>query len=211
MILFKFKELLAEAKVLVFGEGHARIDALLDYYYSIRQEKRSRIVNYALGIGVCALIGVIGLYVWGLMSLQGRFDGALGDLGELRELASSHSVLQTTYQEAVTRLKNSNPQDRIIPAIEDIAQEVGVEGEMEEKTLPLFSLQGGHVLSKNFQKTKLEYHLPGVSLRKMIQFITTLQKSPNMFHVTKLTLEQATQEKLYFDVKLVIEAYVSKT
>lgn len=197
-------------KKLVFGENNSNIDELLDYFYSIRQEKRTKIVVYSIGISSVVVILIFGIYFFGLYSQQKNLNLAVANLIELKKIKSSYTAIQDRYV-SETKPMQSNVLPDIITFINEKANTFALQTTPIPAKPPLSDLPGSNPLSSQYKKARIEFKVSNISLKRTIDFINEIHKAPNKLKVTKLDIQQIYGTKLYFDVGLTVDALVTSS
>ena len=195
-------------KEVIFGEKNSRIDAVLDYFFSVRQEKRAKIILYTFVGLFFVLILIIFLYFWGLHNLQTKLDDAAYNVKELNNLQASYMTVNKEFSELTSNLQRNNQYSTIVSALVQKTKDLGLETSTISEKPALIELQNTDPLFGQFQKILIDYKIPNISLRKIIDYVNTIQQMENRFKVTKLEIQQKFGTKLYFDLSLTIEAYV---
>lgn len=201
-------DFVSNIKVFVFGENNSRIDSILDYFFSLRQEKRTKIIFYScIGIFVLFLL-IIFLYFFGLYKLQKSLDQATNNIQELNSILPSFVSVSHDFSKNVDGLKQSNQYSSIIGSLEEKTKSLGLEISALPKKPTLIDLQNTDPLFGQFQKVKIDYKISNISLTKIITYLTAVKQMDNHFKITKFEIQQKFGTKLYFDTGITLEAYV---
>ena len=200
----------SKIKELIFGKNNIRLDVLIDKFYSIRQEKRSKLVFYCV-IGLFLFfVSLISMYVYGLYNLQNQLDDAFANYNDLNNIKSSYVFVNQEFSKIVGSLKSVNNVNSIQSAIDQKAKELNIDLSFVTDKPTLSELASGDALFGQFQKARIECKLNTVSLKKIIDFINTIQKTDNKFKIDRLEIQQKFGTRLYFDVNLTISAFVNQ-
>lgn len=198
----------SQIKDLIFGENNSRIDTVLDYFFSLRQEKRAKIVFYSIITLIFLILFIIFFYFIGLHRLQNELNEAADNVKELNNLQPSFMIVNQEFSNISTTLQKNNQYNAITSVLDQKAKDLGIESSPLPEKPSLIDLQNTDPLYQQFQKVKIDYKLLNISLRKIIDYINAIQQLENKLKITKLEIQQKFGTKLYFDVSLTVEAYI---
>jgi hypothetical protein len=202
-------DFLLKVKEAIFGENNSRIDMILDFFFNLRQEKRAKIVFYSIfGISLSMIVVMI-LYFWGLHRLQSQLDNAASDLKTLNIIQPNYMAVNNEFNQLLDQLRINNQYSTIVSKLDQKSKDLDVDTSTIPEKPALIELPGSNPMAGQFQKIKIDYKLNNVSLKKIIDYVTEIQKMPNHFKVSNLEIQQKFGTKLYFDVNITVEAFVS--
>lgn len=200
--------IVSSMKEFVFGENNSRIDTILDYFFNLRQEKRSKIVFYTIISILVVFVLIIILYFFGLYNLQTKLDLATTHMKELKAIQPSYYEIKDEFMKVTGSLEKTNKATAILALLDQKAKELGLETSGLPDKPALVELQTTDPMFGRFQKFKADYTLNNISLRKIIEYVNTIQQQENRIKVTKFNIQQKFGTKLYFDLSLSVEAYI---
>ena len=199
---------LSNIKEVIFGEKNSRIDAILDYFFSLREEKRAKVtLAFAATLLLIFLLTVF-FYFYGLYNLQNKLNDAAYNIKELNNLTTSYISVNKQFSELASNFKENNNYNDIVSNLVQKTKELGLESSPISEKPQLVELPNTDPLFGQFQKVQIQYEINNVSLRKIIDYINAVQKMKHKFKVTELTIQQKYDTKLYFDLSLTLETYV---
>lgn len=194
-------------KKIVFGENNSHIDEILDYFYSIRQEKRTKIVVYSIGSSTAIVILIFGLYFFGLYNQQKNLNLSVANLVELKKIKSSYTAIQERFV-SETKSMQANTLSGVVSFLNEKATLFSLQTTPIPPKPPLIDLPGSNPLSNQYKKARIDFKISNISLKRTMDFVNEIHKSPGKFKVTKLDIQQIYGTKLYFDVGLTVDALV---
>ena len=181
---------------------------LIDRFYNIRQEKRSKLIIYSILVCIILFLVIIYSYFYGLFYLQSSLGKGADSLIKLQSAKTSFTVVQTEFIKIADQISHNNNPQTIISVVEGQARSLGLQISNMPKEPNLIDLPTTSVLGSDFKKARIEFKISGVSLKKMTDFFNGLNSLPNKFKILKLDILQTFGNKLYFDVGVILEAYV---
>ncbi len=199
---------ISDVKDFIFGENNSRIDTALDYFYSLRQEKRAKIILYSVFSVIFLLILIILVYFLGLYGLRKDLDNAVSNTKELNNLKFSYMDMNQSFIQLTNNIRNNNQYSTLVSILDLKSKDLGIETSPLPEKPPLMDLLSTDPLYPQFQKIKINYKLTSISLRKIIDYIYSIEQMPNKFKVSGIEIQQKFGTKLYFDVNFTVEAYV---
>ncbi len=199
---------ISSVKEVIFGEKNSRIDALLDYFFSLRGEKRAKITIGVILTLFCIVIFSISLYFWGLYNLQTKLNNAAFNIKELNNIEPGYLAINKEFSALTKTLSNTNQYSTIVSTLVQKTKELGIEISSVPERPPLIELTNTDPLFGQFQKVRISYEVQNISLRKIIDYVNAIEHMENKFEVTELEIEQKFETKLYFNLKLTLETYV---
>lgn len=203
--------MMSALKAQIFGEDNSRLDYFIDYFYSIRQEKRAKIIFYSIISSVVFSLFLLVFYFYGLHSLQKKLDYAVADTNELKMLKTPYMEIQRQFLQIMPGLQSANQVSQVVSALDQTAKSMDIQVANLPSSPPVLDLPSSHPLAQKFQQVRIEYKLSNVSLKRTINYIAAIQQLPNKFKVTKLEISQIFGTRLYFNVNLIVECYVPKS
>ncbi len=200
--------IVSNIKDLIFGENNSRLDLLLDYFFSLRQEKRARIVIYSIFTVILLTILAIVIYFIALHNLQKKLEISINNVTELNKIQPAYLSINQEFTRVTDILKSNNQFSSISSKLDQKTKDLDVNtNQIPDKPI-LVDLPSSDPLSSQFQKAQISYKLLNISLRKMINYINTIEQMENRFKVTKLEIHQKFGTKLYFDASITVEVYI---
>lgn len=215
-IVQSFKESFAhyyeQFKIFVFGENNERLDKIITHFYSMREEKRILTKRISIISGIVGFALIMFMYFYSLFQLQNNLDYATSAYLKIQELKPNFMWAKQEYDQISSKLVVENTADKIIPAISQTAHELSLElTNLPDKPTLMSQQMKTSLLSTQFQKEKIEFQINGVSIKKLTDFLNELYKKPNKFALTKLEINQMTENnKLYFNTAIGLEVFVPK-
>ena len=105
-------------------------------------------------------------------------------------------------------IKSANSNLSLVSLLDQKAKDLGLQAS-GFSTKPLVTkFPSQSPLAEQFQKISVDFKLTEVSLKRMMEFINTVEEMPNKLKVSKFDLVSVTEAKLYFDVLLTVDAIV---
>ncbi len=204
----RISQLIQTIRVIIFGENNNRLDFLIEYFYRLNHERRSLIIVTSIITGVVIFVLTILLYIIGLFSLQGKLNSAYSNANTLKEFKPLYMAVQGSFNELVNGLKSANSSLSLVSILDQKAKDIGIQvsGFPAKPVVSKFSSQSPFV--DHFQKVSVDFKLNGVSLKKMMEYINTIEQMPNKLKVSKFHLLSITEAKLYFDVLLTVDGLI---
>lgn len=195
-------------KELVFGENNSRLDFLLDYFFNIRQEKRSRIIFWSIIGLVVFIVSLIFFYFTSLYSLQKSLNTAVIQVQQLNNLKPSYMDTNTEFEKLSNEMEKNNKYETLVNSLTQKHKEL----DLENPSLPdrpiTMDLPNTDPFYGHFQKIRIEYNLPHISLKKMIDYMNAIHQMKNHLQIVTFEIQQRFGTKLYFDVSVALEAYI---
>jgi hypothetical protein len=194
----------------IFGKNNIRLDVLLDKFYSIRQEKRSKLVFFSVLGLILFFISSIIFYFYGLHILQVQLNEVTRSFNQLSSVKGAYLSINQEFKKLSNELKNTNSAGFLHDVIDAKAKELNIDLTFVSEKATVLDLSAADPMSSHFQKVRMDCKLNSVSLRKIIDFLSLIQKTENKLKVEKLEIQQKFGTKLYFDVNVSIAAYSAK-
>jgi hypothetical protein len=204
-----FNRVSDEIKKFIFGPNNENLDEILDRFYSIRQERRARLISYIISTYVILLLCMVTAYLYGLHRLQTKLDSSVEYLNELASIYNEYISTETSYMSIMKSLQtSSHGTSELAQVLAQKAQELGVDIQDIPPNLPAIDLPSSSPLSKSLRMARIDVKLNSVSIKKMMDYINAIQTMPQKFKVSSLEIKQMTDTKLYFNVNMIAEGYI---
>ena len=203
-----FTQILQTSKSFIFGENNYRLDYLIENFYRLNHERRSMIIVASIATTVILFVLIILLYVIGLFSLQGKLNSAYSNTNALKEFKAPYMAVQSSFDELVNGLKSSNSSLSLVSVLDQKAKDLGLQASGFPAKPLITKFPSQSPFADQFQKVSVDFKLSGVSLKKMMEFINTIEQMPNKLKVSKFRLLSITEAKLYFDVLLTVDGLI---
>jgi hypothetical protein len=197
-------------KAAVFGKQNERLEFVMDSYFKLPPEGRTAALVGGFALGILILMGIVGLYLAALGSLQGRLDEAFEATNKLREAHTAHAMNRQKFNELEQKLEAANQGLVVISVLEQKAKELGLSTSGFPAQLPVTDLPQGNPLADKYQNAKVEFRVNNVSLKKISDFVIAVESTPHMLRVSSLKIRSLYQNKLFFDATFEVEATVAK-
>lgn len=194
----------------LFGRQNERIEFVMDSYFKLPPEGRTAVLVGGFLLSVLALVGLVGVYVAALGSLQARLDQAFEATNKLREANHSYQITKQKFSDLEQKLQAANQGLVLISVLEQKAKELGLATNGFPPQLPTTDLPANNPLADKYQNAKVEFRVSNASLKKIIDYVIAIESTPHMLHVSSLKIKALYQNKLYFDATLEVEGTVAK-
>lgn len=193
---------------VIFGENNTRLDYLIESFYKLRYEVRSRIIVGSIFFGILFFISMLLVYFFTMASLQDRLDESYENVNKLKNIKSSYVAINQNFEELTQNIYNNNSNLSLITVLEQKAKDMSIQAQGFPNKPVLSKYPGHSPLQAKFQIASVEFKLMGVSIKKIIEFSNAVEQLPNKLKISKFRLLSTTDAKLYFDVLLTVEAIV---
>ena len=200
-----------QIKIFIFGENNARLDKLIDSYYSMRAEKRKRVKYLGVFCGIILFVMVLLIYFYGLYNLQTKLNHATDVYLKIQEEKPNFIIVQNEYKQIAANITQVNKLENLIPEINLVATELNIQIDGLDTKIPLvIPLSSTQDLTADFNKVKIDFQIKSISIKRMIDFLIKVQKLPNKFAISNLEIVQVFGNKLYFNVNVSFITYIPK-
>ena len=201
-----FTQTIQTLKTVIFGENNSRLDYLIENFYRLNHERRSLIIVSSIVSSLVLFILTIIIYLLGLFSLQGKLSSAYSNSSSLKEIKPAYVAVQTSFDDLSSGIKSTNSNLSLTNLLDQKAKDLGIQASGFPLKPVLSKFPNQNPLAQHFQKASVDFKLSGVSLKKMMEYINSIEKMPNKLKVSKFRLISITEAKLYFDVLLTVES-----
>ena len=201
---------LTPLRTALLGRQDERLDYIMDSYFKLSPEARVAALLGAAAVGVLLLAGIVLVYLAALSGLQDRLNDAFEATNKIQSVRYQHSVVKQKFSELEKKLEEANQNLSLISVLENKAKELGLTASGFPPQLPVTELPATNPLSAKYQVTKIDFKVPNVSIKKIMDYVIALESAPHMLKVTSLKIKARYQDKLFFDTSLEVEATVAK-
>lgn len=201
-----FTQTIQTLKTVIFGENNSRLDYLIENFYRLNHERRSLIIVSSIVSSLVLFILTIIIYLLGLFSLQGKLSSAYSNSSSLKEIKPAYVAVQTSFDDLSSGIKSTNSNLSLTNLLDQKAKDLGIQASGFPLKPVLSKFPNQNPLAQHFQKASVDFKLSGVSLKKMMEYINSIEQMPNKLKVSKFRLISITEAKLYFDVLLTVES-----
>jgi hypothetical protein len=205
MILDFFGGITSKISHLVLGENNERIDFFIDSFSKLDPRQKFFVTIGSVLGAVCVLVMVFLLYFWGVQSLRNKLANGFDSFHELQVMEIDLGKERGRFDKLKDRIDQRVRGMRVKPFIEQLANKHNVTiGNIIERPE---QIQSGDPLSKDFEKYKVELKVSKVSLPRMLNFLTDIEKSKKLVTITEFEVRNQFGTKLYFNVSMSLSGY----
>jgi len=198
-----FHELRLKLQRLAFGQNNEKLDFIMDSFYKLNTSQRNSLLA-ASGAAIAVFLMVaLAFYFTGISALERELNDGFKSLHRLKELKAEYSKEERRYDRLVELLGRTR-EFRFLPFFEQTARNMSTPIErLNERREPM---PPDSMLSQRFQYVYVDMRLPNVSLPRMINFLSEVERTGTYLTVDTLRVA-ARPGTLFFDVDVTVRGY----
>ncbi|KAB8027405.1 hypothetical protein [Fluviispira multicolorata] len=200
--------ILTNVKVFIFGENNSRLEIAIEYFYKLNHERRIVIIVSTIATTIALILFIIIFYFLGLYFLQNDLNRAYSNTLALNNMKPSYMAVQDKFLLLVNNLKSENLNISISSMLEAKAKELGIQASGFPDRPIVSQLPNQSPFAGQFKKISIDFKLSNVSIKKIMEYIKTVEDLPNKFVVSKLNIKSLSEAKLYFDVAITVDGVI---
>ena len=186
-------------KSRLLGPNNERLDFVMDSFYKLSPKQQTGVLA-GLGALLTSLVVVIfAVYFSRIHTLEEELNSGYEALREIRQLGAELKLENKRMKWLERSIENKTQSFRPKPFFEKTANKVGV-------TLKSLRSQEGEIpqdnpLSLTFKEVQVEFQMPKVSIPRMLEFMSEVEKSRKTLTVKNLKIRARYGDRLYFDTE----------
>lgn len=200
----QIKQILDPIKRRLFGANNETLDFVMDSFYKLSPEQRLGAIVGGSVLAVFFVFGVLFFYFSQVRALEDELNTSFNALHELRRLKKEYSREEARFNQLLTMVRGRTTKPWK-PFFEEKAQEAGVELQrLNDQTTEILA---DNPLSTKMKYVKVDVQLPKVSIPRLLQYVTAIERSGNYMTVEDLTIRGRYGTKLFFDAQAKFRGY----
>ncbi len=192
----------------LFGSNNERLDFIMDSFYKLSPGQRNG--AFALGIGVITafIISAFFLYFTEVRILESELSESLSSLKDLKDVRLIDIDKEKQFSKLVETVLVKTRGVSFKPFFEKMTKEKSIA--MKDLTEKESDLDSTNPLSDSLKEVRVELRFPQVSIPRLVNFITDVEKSEHYIRLKDIKITGQYGNKLYFDTTLSFRGYASK-
>ncbi|MBX9703849.1 MAG: hypothetical protein K2X39_06815 [Silvanigrellaceae bacterium] len=203
-----FNNLKKKRDELIYGKGNARLEFFLESYYKLNPEKQTILIISSLLIVLIGTITILAIYFSAMYKMQNDVEIAVENINKLNRIQNTYKDVDESYQRFIARVESATQSFSFLSMVDQKIKDLGLQVSDFPTQISPYDFSSLSPLAEKYQRATVEFKINRVSLKKIIQFINSISNSSSMIEVKSLEIQQIFENKLYFDVRIALEAFV---
>lgn len=192
-------------KQLIFGRNNEKLDFLMDSFYKLSPQQQSFVLVGGGAFIATFLIVAVSLYFTAVSGLERDLNRGFAALHELKSKNEEYQQINAAFDKLSKSIRNKTSGINL-GFFENLAEQQGVEIISPKESE--VAMDAENSLTNSFSYLDVEFEIKRVSIPKLLNFLTEIEKAGKFFRVRKLHIDSIYGEKgLYFNVKTKIRGY----
>lgn len=190
----------------IFGANNEKLDFLMDSFYKLDSQKQSLVLAVGGALIGFVLLLAVWAYFGGVSRLETELNQSFEALHELKTKNTEYEKVESAYQKLKNDIQRKTSRLEYLGFFEGQAARADLRiviGREEIVALP-----SENPMSQWVSYYDVPFSIPKVSIPKLLNFLSEIEKSGNFFKVKDLEINAIYgEDSLYFKVDTVIRGY----
>lgn len=192
-------------KKKIFGANNERLDFIIDSFSKLEPEQRIAVIVSSLFVGVILVVLMLFLYFSRLNKLESELSYRFDALSRLYVLKQEYQKTFKNYNNFIQYIRANTINLKLRPFFEEMSKKTGVEIQgLNEQRKPI---PPENKLSENIQYIKADMRFPNISIPRLLNFVTEVEKSGNFLSLENIQIRSKYGTRLFFDVQASFRGY----
>lgn len=195
----------AVARKKLFGTNNENLDFIMDSFYKLSPSQRNTFLGVAIGLIVSLVFATVFFYFSQVNALKDQLNDSFSAIAELRLLKSEETLETERFNELANTIARKTKGVIYKPFFERLSRQVSVPiRDIKERQV---SMDPANPLSKRIQTSHIELTFSKISIPKLLEFMSEVEKSKSYMRVQNLKITGIYGTRLFFDAEVLIRGY----
>ncbi len=200
-----FQNQFNKVKVRLFGVNNENLDFLMDTFNKLNPNQQNAVLASGVGAIFFALIFAFYFYYAQVSLLENQLAGAFKDLRDLKALKAEEAAESEIFDKLVDNITRKTKDLNLKPYFEKVSRSQNLPiNNIGERSV---EIDAANPLSKVMREIHVDMRLSKISIPKLLDFLTEVEKSEHYLRIQNLKITGIYGNKLFFDVDLLIRGY----
>lgn len=189
----------------LLGANNERLDFVMDSFYKLTPQQQTGVLAGFAGLLFLLVLVIFGIYFSRVGALEEELNSGFEALREIRSLSEDYKHERSKLEWLSSAVESKTSQFRPKPFFEKSANQVGVT--LESLRAEEVNISSDSPLAQNFKEVQVDFRIPKVSIPRMLQFMSELEKANKTLTVRNLRIRSRYGDRLYFDTEAQVVGY----
>lgn len=205
----KFLSQIDYLKVRIFGQNNEKLDFLIDSFNKLESGQQKGVLAIGFGLVIGFVIMAFAIYFSYVSSLRHNLNESFTAIRQLEGISSQYVLEKKRYKNLVNRFKRKSDK---LGSLKSYFEKLSIQesvsiGSLNEK---IMKINDDNSLSENMNEVKIEISADKISIPKLLEYVSEVEKGGNFLNVSDLKIRSRYGTKLYFDTKMIFKGYKLK-